>query len=90
MGAGADTKNIPFVVEQADAASMRSTFFIHELAPDADGNAAVQLQNLQVVVLDFFPRRDGLPGPTSWPNVGINTLSEVSDEAATNREMATH
>jgi hypothetical protein len=83
-------KNIPFVVKQADAASMRSTFFIHELAPDADGTVALQLQYLQIVMLDFFPRRDGLPGRISWPHVSINTLSKVSDEAAPNRELATH
>ncbi len=83
-------KNIPFVVKQADAASMRSTFFIHELAPDADGTVALQLQYLQVVMLDFFPRRDGLPGRISWPHVSINTLTKVSEEAATTSEMATH
>ena len=40
-------------------------------------------------MLDFFPRRDGLPGRIGWPHVSINTLTKVSDEAATPRELAT-
>ena len=82
-------KNIPFVVKQADAASMKSTFWIQELAPDADGNVEMRLQYLQIVMLDFFPRRDGLPGRIGWPHVSINTLTKVSDEAATPRELTT-
>ena len=81
-------KNIPFVVKQADAASMRSTFWIHELAP-VDGIVVHQMQYLQVVMLDFFPRRDGLPGRISWPHVSINTLTKVSDVTATDQELAT-
>ncbi len=83
-------KNIPFVVKQADAASMRSTFWINELAPDGAGNVELQLQYLQVVMLDFFPKRDGLPGHIEWPHVSINTMTKVSEEAATPRELATH
>jgi hypothetical protein len=41
------------------------------------------------VMLDFFPRRDGLPGRIGWPHVSINTLTKVSDEAAATREMTT-
>jgi hypothetical protein len=70
--------NIPFIVKQANAASMRSTFWIQELADlDADGNPKLRLQYSQVVMLDFFPRRDGLPGPIRWPHVSINTLERV-------------
>ena len=47
------------------------------------------MQYVQVVMLDFFPRRDGLPGRISWPHVSINTLTKVSDEVATNEELAT-
>ena len=81
-------KNIPFVVKQADAASMRSTFWIQELAP-VDGIVVHQMQYLQVVMLDFFPRRDGLPGRIGWPHVSINTLTKVSDVTATDQELAT-
>jgi hypothetical protein len=82
-------KNIPFIVRRADAASMKSTFWIQELAPEPDGLVVLQMQYLQVVMLDFFPRRDGLPGRISWPHVSINTLTKVSDDVATNEELAT-
>jgi hypothetical protein len=69
--------NIPFVVKQANAASMKSTFWIQELADkDSHGNPKLRLQYLQVVLLDFFPRKDGLPGPIRWPHVSINTLEK--------------
>ena len=61
--------NIPFIVKEANAASMKSTFWISELV---DGS--LQLQYSQVVMLDFFNRRDGLPGLIGWPHVSINTL----------------
>ncbi|MCR9200958.1 MAG: heme-binding protein [Planctomycetaceae bacterium] len=72
--------NIPFIERQADAASMNSTFWIQELEDtDEDGNARLRLQYLQVVILDFFPRRDGLPGLIRWPHISINTMERVSD-----------
>ena len=70
--------NIPFVVKHADAASMKSTFWIQELK-DAAGHRQLRLQYLQIVMLDFFPRRDGLPGLIQWPHVSINTLEKVSN-----------
>jgi hypothetical protein len=73
-------KNIPFIVKQANAVSMKSTFWIQELAEtDENGLPKLRLQYLQIVILDFFPRRDGLPGVISWPHVSINTLEKVSD-----------
>ena len=69
--------NIPFVVKQANAASMKSTFWIQELADkDSHGNSKLRLQYLQIVMLDFFPRRDGLPGTIRWPHISINTLEK--------------
>ncbi|MBL8150581.1 MAG: hypothetical protein JNN15_11700 [Blastocatellia bacterium] len=69
--------NIPFIVKQANAVSMRATFWIQELAEkDINGNPKLRLQYSQVVMLDFFPRRDGLPGLISWPHVSINTLEK--------------
>jgi hypothetical protein len=68
--------NIPFVVRQANAASMKSTFWIQELK-DKDGKSKLRLQYLQVVMLDFFSARDGLPGLIRWPHVSINTLDKV-------------
>jgi hypothetical protein len=73
-------KNIPFIVKQANAVSMKSTFWIQELAETGEnGLPKLRLQYLQIVILDFFPRRDGLPGVISWPHVSINTLEKVSD-----------
>jgi len=72
--------NIPFIVKQANAASMKSTFWIQELAEkDHHGVPKLRLQYLQVVLLDFFPRRDGLPGVIRWPHVSINTMEKVSE-----------
>ncbi len=69
--------NIPFIVKQANAAAMKSTFWIQELADtDVNGNPKLRLQYSQVVILDFFPRRDGLPGVIRWPHVSINTLEK--------------
>jgi hypothetical protein len=69
--------NIPFIVKQANAAAMKSTFWIQELADtDTLGNPKLRLQYSQVVLLDFFPRRDGLPGIIRWPHVSINTLEK--------------
>jgi hypothetical protein len=70
--------NIPFIVKQANAASMKSTFWIEELAEkDENGEPKLRLQYSQVVILDFFERRDGLPGLIRWPHVSINTLDRV-------------
>jgi len=71
--------NIPFIVKHANAASMKSTFWIQELEEqDAAGNSKLRLQYAQVVLLDFFPSRDGLPGRIRWPHVSINTLEKVT------------
>ena len=82
-------KNIPFVVRQADAGSMKSTFFIQELAPDEEGNVGLRMQYVQIVMLDFFPGRDGLPGRIRWPHVSINTLTKVADKPASYKVQAT-
>ena len=72
-------KNIPFIVKQANAASMKSTFWIQEIE-EPDGFKKLRLQYLQIVLLDFFPREDGLPGLVRWPHVSINTLEKVSSQ----------
>jgi hypothetical protein len=72
--------NIPFVVEQADARRMVSTFWIHELnETDSQGKPRFMMQYLQDVGLDFLPRTDGEPGLIRWPHISINTLEKVSD-----------
>jgi hypothetical protein len=72
--------NIPFIVKQANATSMRSTFWIQELAElDAAGRPKLRLQYSQTVFLEFFPRADGVPGLIRWPHISINTLEKVSE-----------
>jgi hypothetical protein len=72
--------NIPFIVKQANAADMKSTIWIQELAEkDGSGNPKLRLQYLQVILLDFFPRFDGAPGLIRWPHVSINTMEKVAD-----------
>ena len=70
--------NIPFIVKQANATEMKSTFWIQELVEkNGAGQPKLRLQYSQIVLLDFFPRRDGFPGLISWPHVSINTLEKV-------------
>ncbi len=72
--------NIPFIVKQANATSMHSTFWIQELEElDETGNPKLRLQYSQTVFLDFFPRTDGVEGLIRWPHISINTLEKVSD-----------
>ncbi|WP_019881723.1 MULTISPECIES: heme-binding protein [unclassified Methylophilus] len=72
--------NIPFIVKQANATSMRSTFWIQELSDlDESGKPKLRLQYSQTVMLDFFPRTDGTSGLIRWPHISINTLEKVSD-----------
>lgn len=75
--------NIPFVVKQANAATMKSTFWIHEI-DDCDNHEHIRLrlQYLQVITLDFFaPRGNGHAGSAVWPHVSINTLEKVVSTA---------
>ena len=73
--------NIPFIVDQADATEMRSIFWIHELDDTDDaGEPKLVLQYAQIVMLDFFSRRDGGPGRIKWPHVSINTLVKVNKQ----------
>lgn len=75
--------NIPFIVKQANAVSMRSTFWLQELEEkDANGKPKLRLQYAQVVMLDFFKRTDGLPGLISWPHISINTMEKIADAPA--------
>ena len=72
-------ENIPFVVKQANASSMRSIFWIQEIADDGDSESPkLRLQYLQVVMLDFDPRTFGLPGRIVWPHISLNTLEKVA------------
>lgn len=74
--------NIPFVVREAEAASMNATFLIYEIEDSATGQMRHFLQYAQNVILDFIGRPDGHPGPARWPHVSINTMERVADASA--------
>ena len=75
-------------MKQANATEMTSTFWIQELEEtDASGGPIVILQYLQVVLLDFFPRRDGQDGLIRWPHVSINTMKKVAEPDYGRAEM---
>jgi hypothetical protein len=69
--------NTPFVVKQANASSLKATFWIQEIE-DGKGKKQLRMQYLQVILLSFFPRLDGFPGLIRWPHVSINTLTKAS------------
>ncbi len=69
--------NIPFIVKQANAASLKSIFWIQEVKVPGKKKPKLRLQYSQVILLDFFKRTDGLPGLIRWPHVSINTLEQV-------------
>lgn len=71
--------NIPFIERQADAALMRSTFWVMEVDEDGPlGKPRHVLIYSQFIFLDFFPRRDGRPGLIRWPHVSINMMEKVA------------
>jgi hypothetical protein len=80
----AGISNVPFSVREAEPVSMKSTFWIQELAEkDEHGKPKLRLQYSQVVMLNFFrPRQDELPERASWPHISIATLNKTpgSDE----------
>jgi hypothetical protein len=71
--------NVPFSVREADPVSMKSTFWIQELAAkDATGKPRLRLQYSQVVMMHFFgPREDEFPGRAVWPHISIATLEKM-------------
>ncbi|MEE3852623.1 heme-binding protein [Gordonia sp. LSe1-13] len=72
--------NIPFIVAQANATEMKSTFWIQKV--DDNGTIKWRLQYMQVVMLDFFERRDGGPGLIKWPHISFNTMEKISDDTS--------
>jgi hypothetical protein len=67
--------NIPFVVKQANATSMRAVFWIEELVDlDPQGKPQFMLQYAQRVMLEFFRSRPPNTGLIKWPHITINTM----------------
>jgi hypothetical protein len=75
----AGIRNAPFSVREAEAVSMKSTFWIQELAErDERGDPRLRLQYSQIVMLHFFrPREDEQPERAVWPHISIATLEKV-------------
>ena len=72
--------NIPFIERQADAAEMRSTFWIMELdEPGLNGKNKLVLAYSQFIFLDFFPRRDEIEGMIRWPHISINVMEKIEE-----------
>lgn len=69
-------QNIPFIVRHANATQMSSTFWVMELEDEfeTDGSPVFIMQYMQVVMLEFFERFDGVPGDIKWPHVSFNTM----------------
>lgn len=74
--------NIPFIIRHADATEMNSTFWIMELEDEfeTDGSPVFILQYMQVVMLEFFERFDGVPGDIKWPHVSFNTMRRANGQ----------
>lgn len=72
-------RNVPFSVREAEPVSMKSTFWIQELAEkDRDGRPRMRLQYSQVVMMHFFrPREDEFPERAVWPHISIATLERM-------------
>lgn len=75
----AGISNVPFSVREAEPVSLKSTFWIQELAEKDDmGNPKLRLQYSQVVMLNFFrSREDEFPERAVWPHISIATLEKV-------------
>lgn len=85
----AGIRNIPFIVRQANATVMHSTFWIMELDElDEYGDARLVLAYSQFIFLDFFPRFDGRPGLIRWPHISINMMERIEKPKPTGPEGA--
>lgn len=74
----AGISNIPFIVKQANAVEMNSTFWIQEMEPETAGaESKLRIIYSQVVMLDFFEKFDGSGELIRWPHVSINMMERV-------------
>ena len=73
--------NLPFIVKQANAASMKSTFWIAGTQTGPWKGQGTQAAHAICAGRDarlLRPRRDGMPGPIRWPHISINTMEKVA------------
>ena len=77
---GGGVENIPFLQQNAQAATVFATFWIEKIqgATPADG-PFLQLQYVQTVLLNFPIVRPGSPpgANLSWPHVSVATLRKT-------------
>jgi hypothetical protein len=75
---GGRAENIPFLIQNADAARVTATFWI-ETVERPNGSTFLQLQHTQTVLLNFpVQLRAQPPGPNlSWPHVTVATLVKI-------------
>ncbi len=74
---GGGIANIPFITTQADARSLRSTFWIETVKLLGTTTPILRLQYSQQIDLFFMPRPDG-QGLIKWPHVSVATLTKQS------------
>ncbi|KAA2263835.1 hypothetical protein F0L68_09200 [Solihabitans fulvus] len=65
-GTAGGIQNIPFVVQNANATSMKAIFWIEQVQREDGDGVFLQLQYTQTVILDFL----GI----AWPHIAVGTL----------------
>lgn len=83
----AGIRNIPFIVRQANAAEMQSTFWIMELDTGTDENPDLLMAYSQFILLDFFENPAG--EIIRWPHVSINVMEKAAAPNAEKAKMPT-
>jgi hypothetical protein len=78
QGGGGGVENIPFLIANADAATLFATFWIEKIKGPTPDASVMQLQYVQTVFLNFpiiAPPND--PVPFTWPHVSVATLRKT-------------
>lgn len=73
---GGGITNIPFVVKNANATKVQSTFWIETVQDGTTGQQFLQLQYTQQVDLEFIPRPSDPQQRIMWPHTSVNTLKK--------------
>ena len=81
----AGIRNIPFIVRQANAAEMQSTFWIMEMDTGTDEEPDLLMAYSQFILLDFFENPAG--DIIRWPHVSINVMEKTSAPDAQKAQM---
>jgi len=77
-GGGGGIENIPFLITNADVATVFATFWIEKIKGPTPDSGFMQLQYVQTVLLNFPLLKPGVaPVPLSWPHVSVATLQKT-------------